>query len=154
RLVSAVAGAAAVVGVWALGRRMLGVRGGRLAGLILATAPIVVAESKLATTDATLALFSLGCLFCLWELARRPSALHAGLFWVCLSASTLTKGPVGPALIAVSSLLAWWWGWPAAAWNRLYWKRGLLGFALLTLPWYVLISIASGGEFLRFAVGR
>jgi 4-amino-4-deoxy-L-arabinose transferase-like glycosyltransferase len=154
RLTSSFAGAAAVLGVWALGRRMFGPHGGRLAGLILATAPIVVAESKLATTDATLALFVFGCHFCLWELTRRPSPLWAALFWICLSLATLTKGPVGLALIASSSLVAWCCGWPASAWKRLCWKRGLVGCAILTLPWYILISIASGGEFLRFAVGR
>jgi 4-amino-4-deoxy-L-arabinose transferase-like glycosyltransferase len=154
RLVSAFAGAATVLGAWALGRRMLGPRGGRLAGLILATAPIMVAESKLATTDATLAFLLFGCQFCLWELGRRPSRVVAGLFWVCLSLATLTKGPVGPALIASSSLLAWWWGWPATAWKRLHWRHGLVGFVILTVPWYVAISISSGGEFLRFAVGR
>jgi len=154
RLVSAVAGAATVLAVWALGRRMFGVRGGRLAGLIVATAPIVVAESKLATTDAMLALLLLGCQFCLWELGRRPSRVAAGLFWAFLSLATLTKGPVGPALIASSSLLAWWWGWPASTWKRLHWRSGLAGLAIVTLPWYVAISIRSGGEFLRFAVGR
>ena len=154
RLVSAMAGAATVLGVWALGRRMFGPRGGRLAGLILATAPIVVAESKLATTDATLAFFLFGCQFCLWELIERPLRICAGLFWVCLSLATLTKGPVGPALVASSSLLSWWWGSPASAWKRLYWRQGLVAFVILTLPWYILVSIASGGEFLRFAVGK
>ena len=91
-----------MLGVTVLGRRMLGPRGG-LAGLILATAPIAVAESKLATTDATLALFLFGCQFCLWELGKRPSRGLAGLFWLCLSLSILVKGPVGPALIASAS---------------------------------------------------
>jgi len=154
RLVSAVAGAGTVLGVWLLGRRMFGPRGGRLAALILATAPIVVAESKLATTDATLALWLLGCQACLWVLGQRPSRFAAALFWILLSLATLTKGPVGPALIAIASLLAWWWGWPASAWKRLYWRRGLLGFLILTAPWYVAISIASGGEFLQFALGN
>ena len=154
RLVSAVAGAGTVLGVWLLGRRMLGPRAGRLAALILATAPIVVAESKLATTDATLALLLFGCQACLWVLGQRPSRCAAALFWVLLSLATLTKGPVGPALIAIASLFAWWWGWPASAWKRLYWRRGLLGFLILTAPWYVAISIASGGEFLQFAVGQ
>ncbi len=154
RLASVFAGTATVLGVWALGRRMFGVRGGRLAGLILATAPIVVAESKLATTDATLALLIFGCQFCLWELGRRPSRVAAALFWIFLSLATLTKGPVGAALIASSSLLAWWWGWPAATWKRLHWRSGLAGLAIVTLPWYVAITIRSGGEFLWFAVGR
>jgi len=154
RLVSACAGAATVLGVWVLGRRMFGPRGGWLAGLILATAPIVVAESKLATTDATLTLWLFGCQFCLWELGRRPSRIAAGLFWVFLSLATLTKGPVGAALIASSWLLAWLWGRQPSVWKRLRWRAGLAGFALLTLPWYVAISISSGGEFLAFAVGR
>ena len=80
---------------------MLGPRAGGWPRLILATAPIVVAESKLATTDATLALWLLGCQACLWVLGQRPSRLAAALFWVFLSLATLTKGPVGPALIAV-----------------------------------------------------
>jgi 4-amino-4-deoxy-L-arabinose transferase-like glycosyltransferase len=154
RLASALAGAATVLGVWWLGRRMLGTCGGRLAALVLATAPIAVAESKLATTDATLSLWLLGAQACLWVLGQRASRAAAMLFWVFLSLATLTKGPVGPALFAASSLLAWWWGWPALAWKRLHWRRGLVGFAILTAPWFVAISIVSGGEFLRFAVGR
>ncbi len=154
RLVSAIAGGCTVLGVWLLGRKMFGPRGGRMAALIMATAPIVVAESKLATTDSTLALLLFGCQACLWLLGQRASPYAAATFWVLLSLATLTKGPVGPALIAIASLFAWWWGWPASAWKRLYWRRGLLGFLVLTAPWYVYISIASGGEFLQFAVGR
>ena len=97
RMVSAIAGAVTVLGVTLLGRRMFGPKGG-LAGLILATAPIVVAESKLATTDATLAFFLFGCQFCLWELGKRSSRGLAGLFWVCLSLSILVKGPVGTGI--------------------------------------------------------
>jgi 4-amino-4-deoxy-L-arabinose transferase-like glycosyltransferase len=153
RLISAFAGAATVLGVTVLGRRMLGPKGG-LAGLILATAPIVVAESKLATTDATLALFLFGCQFCLWELGKRPSRGLAGLFWLFLSLSILVKGPVGPALIASASALAWCFGWRTNAWKRLQWRNGLITLAIVVLPWFIAISIASGGEFLRFAVGR
>ncbi len=154
RLVSSVAGAATVLGVWWLGRRMFGPRGGRLAALIMATAPIAVAESKLATTDATLALWLFGCQACLWVLGRRPSHTAAALFWVFLSLATLTKGPIGPALIAAASLLPGGGAGRPSAWKRLHWRRGLIGFAILTAPWFVLISLASAGEFLRFAVGR
>jgi 4-amino-4-deoxy-L-arabinose transferase-like glycosyltransferase len=153
RIISAVAGAATVFGVTVLGRRMLGPKGG-LAGLILATAPIVVAESKLATTDATLTLLIFGCQFCLWELGKRPSRALAGFFWVCMSLSILVKGPVGPALIASASALAWCFGWRSSAWKRLHWRNGLICLAVLTLPWFIMITIASRGEFLRFAVGK
>jgi 4-amino-4-deoxy-L-arabinose transferase-like glycosyltransferase len=154
RLVSSLAGAGTVLGVWWLGRRMFGSRGGRLAALIMATAPIAVAESKLATTDATLALWLFGCQACLWVLGRRASHTAAALFWLFLSLATLTKGPIGPVLIAVASLFAWMCGWPMSAWRRLHWRRGLIAFAIVTAPWYFLISLASAGDFLRFAIGR
>jgi 4-amino-4-deoxy-L-arabinose transferase-like glycosyltransferase len=154
RLCSAIAGAGTVLSVWLLGKRMLGPRGGRLAALVLATAPIMVAESKLATTDATLALWLVGCQACLWTLGQRPSRLASVSFWVLLSLATLTKGPVGPAMIVVSGLLAWWWGWKPPSWQRLNWRLGVPVFILLVAPWFVGITIASRGDFLRFAVGR
>jgi 4-amino-4-deoxy-L-arabinose transferase-like glycosyltransferase len=154
RLVSAIAGASTVLGVWFLGRRMLGPAGARLAALVFATAPIAVAEAKLATTDATLALLLLGCQLCLERLGRRASPIAAGCFWACLALAILTKGPIGPALVVVSSLLAWWLGWPGVPWRRLHWRGGLAGLVVVTAPWYIAITIASHGEFLRFAVGK
>ena len=82
---------------------MLGSRGGFLAALMLAVAPIMVAESKLATTDATLTFWMVGGLCCLVELARKPSQLLAGLFWVCLGLACLTKGPIAPVFFLASA---------------------------------------------------
>lgn len=153
RLASSLAGAAAVVGVWWLGRRLLGPRGGRLAGLIYATAPIIAVESKLATTDATLALWLLGAQASLWVLSRRDSRLAVAGFWAALNLAILTKGPVGPALVATASGVAWWCGWPVPSRERLRWRWGLASLLLVSAPWFAAVSIASGGEFLRFAVG-
>jgi 4-amino-4-deoxy-L-arabinose transferase-like glycosyltransferase len=132
---------------------MLGPAGGRFAALIYATAPIVAAESKLATTDATLALWVLGCQSSLWVLQRRSSAIAATALWVCLSLSFLTKGPIGPALVAVAAAVGCWCGWTLPPRERLHLRWGLAGFVLLTCPWFVIVTIASRGEFLRFAVG-
>ena len=118
RLVSALAGTGTCLVVLAWGRRMLGDRVGLWAALILATAPIVVVESKLATTDATLAFLVVGCQFALWELSRGPSKAAAALFWTFLALATLTKGPVGPALIVASAGVSWWWGGPTNCWRR------------------------------------
>jgi 4-amino-4-deoxy-L-arabinose transferase-like glycosyltransferase len=154
RLVSSIAGTAAVLGVWWLGRRLFGTRGGTLAALIYATAPIVAAEAKLATTDATLALWLLGCQACLWVLSKRSSRPAAVLFWIFLNLAILTKGPVGPAFIASAAAMAWWLGWPLPPRERLHIRWGLAGLVVLSLPWYVVVTIASRGEFLRFAVGK
>ncbi len=153
RLVSAMAGTATVLGVWWMGRRLFGPRGGTLAGLIYATAPIVAVESKLATTDATLALWLLGCQASLWILARRASRPAAALFWLCLNLAILTKGPIGPAFIAAATALAWLWGWTVPPRERLYWRWGLTSLAAVACPWFVAVTIASHGDFLRFAVG-
>jgi 4-amino-4-deoxy-L-arabinose transferase-like glycosyltransferase len=133
---------------------MLGARGGWFAAIVLATAPIMIAESKLATTDATLTLWVVGCQACLWMLGQRPSRVAAVSFWVLLSLATLTKGPIGPAMILASGLLAWWWGWKPPSWQRLNWRLGVPVFILATAPWFVAITIVSHGDFLRFAVGR
>jgi len=152
RLPSAVAGAATCLLAWGLGRAMLGPGAGRLAALMLATAPIVVVESKLATTDATLALFVVAGQYCLWKLTRGASSRWAAGFWVAMALATLTKGPIGPALVAAAGVASWWWGGPTACWRRLRWGSGLAIFAALTVPWYAAIGVASHGAFFRFAL--
>lgn len=155
RLHSALAGTATCLLVWLLGRRMFGNRGGLLAALMLAVSPIMVVESKLATTDATLTLWLVGSWFCLWELGRRESGRIAAAFWVLLSLAMLTKGPVGPAFLLLSGALAWWWGWPArTVWRRLHPKRGLIGFVLLSAPWYLMMLLGTKGQFFQVAVNQ
>jgi 4-amino-4-deoxy-L-arabinose transferase-like glycosyltransferase len=153
RLISSLAGAATCVLVWAWGRRMLGPRAGLMAGLVLATAPIMVAESKMATTDATLTLWVVACQFALWELAHRPSRLMAAVFWGGLGLAILTKSPAGPVLIAASGIVSWWWGGPTACWARLRWRWGPLLCAAIAVPWNVAILLRSDGEYYNVAVG-
>lgn len=154
RLVSSLAGTVSVLLVWTLGRRMFGASIGRLAASILATAPLMVAESKLATTDATLMAFLTACWLALWELSQRASKRWAATFWVCLALATLTKGPVGPALIACSLVVSTLWGGPRGWWRRMHWGPGLVGFTLIAAPWYIAIAVVSQGEFYREAMGK
>lgn len=154
RLASALAGTATTLVVLAMGRRMLGPRAGFLGALMLASSPIMVVESKLATTDATLALWLVGSQFCLWELSQRPSKRLAAGFWALLALATLTKGPVGLALIASAGVVSWWWGGPTAAWSRLHWRWGLPLFGALTAPWLVAVGVLSHGDFFRVALGK
>jgi len=154
RLVSAVAGTATCLVVLAMGRRMFGPRAGFLGALMLASSPIMVIESKLATTDATLALWLVGGQFCLRELSKRPSRRLAAGFWVLMALATLTKGPVGLALIATAGLASWCCGGSTAAWGRLHWRWGLPLFGVVTAPWLVAVGLISHGEFFRFALGK
>lgn len=153
RLVSAVMGAGTVLLTWGLGRRMFGPSVGRLAGLVLASAPIVVIEAKLATIDATLACVLVAAQVLLWRLANRDCRASAMGFWALMAAALLLKGPVGPLLIACAGAASWWWGGPTACWKRLRWRSGLILMLALVLPWYVAIGVLTRGEFFRFAIG-
>src|SRR4051812_16650558 len=126
RLASSLMGTATVLLTWAWGRRALGPRVGRLAALVLATAPIMVAESKLATTDAALTFFVVACQFALWELAQRPSRAMAAAFWASLGLAILTKSPAAPVLIGAAAVASWFCGGPAEYLGRLHWRWGPL----------------------------
>ncbi len=151
RLVSALAGAATCLLTWRLGRSVAGPEAGFLGALALAVAPIMVAESKLATTDATLALLVVSAQSCLWGLSRRDSRGLAAGFWASMALASLLKGPIGPGFVIAAGLVSWWWGGPTDCWRRLRWRGGLFLFLALTAPWYVAVGVSSHGEFYRFA---
>nr|WP_303652698.1 glycosyltransferase family 39 protein [Paludisphaera mucosa] len=155
RLVSAVMGTATVILAWGWTRRVLGARAGRLAGLVLATMPLMVAESKLCTTDATLAFFYVGCQLALWELWTRPSRGAAAAFWALLGLAVLTKSPAAPVLLVASVGVAWLCGGPSpfVYARRLHWRWGLPLFLAIVVPWNVAILIRSGGAYFDVAVG-
>ena len=153
RLVSSIMGAATVLLVWGWGRKAIGPREGRLAALVLATAPIMIAESKLATTDATLTFFVVACQLALWELSQRASKAMALAFWVSLGLAILTKSPAGPVLIGASFAVSWLCGGPAAFVSRMHWRWGPLVCAAIFVPWNALILLDSAGEYYDVAIG-
>ncbi|WP_165250478.1 ArnT family glycosyltransferase [Paludisphaera soli] len=155
RLVSAVMGTASVLLAWGWTRRVLGASVGRLAGFVLATMPLMMAESKLSTTDATLAFFFVGCQLSLWELWTRPSKRAAAAFWALLGLAVLTKSPAAPVLLVASVGLGWLCGGPSpfVYARRLQWRWGLPLFLAIVVPWNVAILLRSHGEYFNVAVG-
>ncbi|WP_422931164.1 ArnT family glycosyltransferase [Singulisphaera sp. PoT] len=155
RLVSALMGTGTVLLIWWWGRRVLGDKIGRLSALVLTTMPLMVAESKLATTDATLTLFVVGCQVALWELWVRPSRGAAAAFWALLGLAVLTKSPAGPALLIASIGISWLSGGPSpfTYLARLRWKWGPLLFLAIILPWNIAIFLRSNGEYFNVAIG-
>jgi 4-amino-4-deoxy-L-arabinose transferase-like glycosyltransferase len=154
RFGSAMAGTGSALLCFWLARQLVGKRAGFLAALILVTAPLMVTESKMATTDATLAFLLLITQTCLWILNQKDDAKVAFTFWLAMGLAVLTKGPVGPALVAAAGLASWWFGGPSVCWKRLRWRWGLGLLALITLPWFITIGVRSQGDFFRFAVGK
>ncbi len=170
RLTSACAGTLGCLTLWALGRRMFDARVGLTAALMLASAPIVVAESKLATTDALLMLWVVLAMWAYFELIRlrargdddapgtppnaRAGFAWAALFWVATALAILTKGPSGPALCTAAIVATRLIGGPRPKLLAHHARWGLPLVAVLAAPWFVAVGRLSHGDFFRFAIGQ
>lgn len=134
-------------------------RTGLLAGSILGATFLLSSEAFIAKTDAalcgttTLAMAALARIY-VANLKGEPSSKWTKLaFWLGLSLAALIKGPVG-LLVAIFALIA------LALWDRkagwmkdLGWAWGLILFAAITLPWAMMITVATDGAFWGAAVG-
>lgn len=154
RLPSILAGACAGTLIFLMVNRWWGRRCALWASLIWATVPLTLVESRMATTDSVLNLFTLAMLACIARLYQSPSRLVARLFWLAMGLSILTKGPVG-LLAVVSAML----GCQFLSGIKLQWKwlrpiEGLAILATVVMPWVITATIQTHGDFLRFAVGR
>ncbi len=153
RLPSALAGCLTCLLVWWWGGRVLGEKVGLWAAVMLASAPIVIVESKLATTDSLLALFVVICQVALWELGQSPSWRWALAFWASMGLGILTKGPMAPALVVAAAPFMGLFGGGWSCWKRLHWFSGILLCLAIAAPWFVAINILSDGEFYRVMIG-
>ncbi|RST84475.1 glycosyltransferase family 39 protein [Aquibium carbonis] len=160
RLVSVAAATIAVLATARLGAALFGTGAGLIAGTALAGIVMLLFEGRIAKTDATLlatAVIAQAALARVYLAARgriEPSAAAPWIMWAALGASILIKGPVVPALSAltVASLLVLdrdraWLG-------RLKAGRGVLLMLLIAAPWLVLITWKSGVEFWQKSIGE
>ena len=157
RLPSLLAMLLTVYGTYRIARSLYKPRRALLAATACGGALIVLAEAHLAKTDAVLMLlcltqqYGMMRIYQAWQHGRRL-AYHSYLWvWLPMAAAVLVKGPVAP-LLALTTALA------LSAWHRnLAWirllrpGRGLLLLCLLTLPWAVLVTLATDGAFLDIA---
>lgn len=146
-----------------------------VSALILGVTLLVSAEAKIAKTDAVLlatVLATQGVLIRKYMAARTgiapPSRRLALLGWAAFAVGILIKGPILPAVLAVTvtaiSLADRIRGKDGSFWNRigagftwlkgLYWWQGLLLTAVIVLPWGIGIAIESHGEFYEQALGK
>ncbi|MEM9168878.1 MAG: glycosyltransferase family 39 protein, partial [Pseudomonadota bacterium] len=167
RLPSAIAGVAAALFVYAVGRRLYGAETARLAALLFAAAPVVAAETAIAKTDAAL----IACVCAAqWALITLYADGRAGLsaaasgwvrpltLWGALAAGVLIKGPVAPLIVGAAAatlvLNDRLRGGVGAAWLRR--TRPIAGaalFAALVAPWAVAVGLATEGRFFIEALG-
>ncbi|MHB1676739.1 MAG: phospholipid carrier-dependent glycosyltransferase [Sulfuriferula sp.] len=154
RLWSALTGFLGILLVYFTGSRLYGQRAGYMAAVVLASSFLYFAIGHINILDMGVSFFmnlSLAALL----LAQRPVATKAenrGWMYVCWAAmglSLLSKGLIGIAIpgavLIVYSVIQRDWG----LWKRLHFGAGLLIFAVISVPWFVLVSRANP-EFLWF----
>ena len=132
-LVSALAG---VAGVFAIGRRLWGIRAGMLAGLILTTTLnyFVFAQQSLADVMMTAAM--VWALYFLLRIRDDESLGPVLGFYGCVGAAMLCKGPPGLAALGAAGIAIWLEDGRARL-RRLRPAVGGLVLALFALPWVV-----------------
>ena len=159
RIPSMIGVAFAALFTFLAGARLYDIRTGFLAGLLLASAPIVVAEGGLAKTDGVLlALICLAQLAFAEIYARIQTGEKTGwrwplAFWAAHGAGILVKGPIAP-LISLLTGLGLATGAPRFKWiSALKPLTGILILILMVIPWAFAIWQATEGRFFTDAVG-
>ncbi len=147
RLPAALAAVCVCVVTWRLGIRLFSSTAGLTAALVLATSGGFFWSGRQVLPDMLLTLWVTCASWAFWEWfsdQRRQAALIAGL---CMGLATLTKGPVGFLLPALSGLMY------LAVRGQLpkFWRRDALiclgAFLGVTLSWFVPAVVQGGMEY-------
>ncbi|MCX6357385.1 MAG: glycosyltransferase family 39 protein [Candidatus Aureabacteria bacterium] len=152
RFFSALAGVSSILLVWHIGRKIYGRREGLLGALILGTSIGYLVQARLNIIDTTLMFFMTAALgsFLIASRDDEPSKRFYYYAWyACMALAVLSKGLIGivlPGMIIFIYLL------PARRWKLLKEMRlfpGIVLFLLITVPWFVLVSVRNP-EFVGF----
>ena len=160
RVPSLLGGVAAVLGCYAVGRRVFGGRAALLGAGMLAAAAAVVGEVHIAKTDAALLGATTAAMALLGRAYLDPGGFGrraAAGFWLLMGVGVLLKGPITPMVAGLACLtlvVADWRSAGGAGWLRAL--RAGWGVPLtlaVVLPWFVAIGVATHGQFFADAVG-
>jgi 4-amino-4-deoxy-L-arabinose transferase-like glycosyltransferase len=153
RLPSALAALASLFIAYEFGRRMFSKSTGLMAGIVLATTPMIIGSAHFANPDALLNLFTALTLFAFWRILERPTAWGYVFLGAATGFAVLAKGPIGIALPGLIGLLFLIWEWRLG--HILDRRLGLaiLSFITVTAPWYVLVTVATHGRFITEFLG-
>jgi 4-amino-4-deoxy-L-arabinose transferase-like glycosyltransferase len=144
RLPTALAAVSVCLVTWRTGVRLFSPRAGLMAALVLATSGGFFWSGRQALPDMLLTLWTTGASWALWEWFSRQHHKAALVAGICMGLATLTKGPVGLILPALSGLMY------LAVRRQLskLWGRSALiclgAFLAVTLSWFV-PAVAQGG---------
>lgn len=141
RLASLLSALLGVLLTYSLGRKLAGPRLGAYAGLMLCVTPLWAAFARIATIDMLLSTAIAATLAAFWW-ASRPESGRLAWYGVFAGSAlaVLTKGLIGVVLpggvIFLYLLLAKRW----RLLLRVPWLSGTLLFALIAVPWHLLVA--------------
>ena len=154
RLWSALTGFLGVLMVFFTGRRLFGQETGWNAALVLGSSLLYVLVGHINTLDmgVSFLLSAAVCAFCLAQSGVSDARKHRRWMlaaWAALALAVLSKGLIGLVLpgAALFLYILIERDWRLA--GRLHLAPGLSLFFLITVPWFVAVSLANP-EFLRF----
>lgn len=163
RLPSAISGVLLVIlAVW-FGYRRQDATLGFIAGIMIVTSVINVLLARVAIMDMLLTLLTTATLVFFYEGYLSDSKKGRWFFiaaWASMGLAFLTKGPIGaliPLITVFFYTIANWNLWSAV--KKARFPEGLLVFAIVAGPWYVLAFLREGrnfweGFFISQNVGR
>jgi len=140
-----------------VGQRLLGVKAGFWAMVILASTLTMLCIGTAATADAVLLPFMVAVMAVFVQAAgSKMHVSHIILMGIALGLGMLTKGPIGLFPIPVIAATLWLnRGAKAGAW-RCLWQVGaaLVIGGLIFIAWAIPANNATQGQFLRVFIGR
>ncbi len=154
RVVPAMSALLGVVATFFFADRVMGRRRAVMAAAILATAPLYAVMAQVLTTDMLLSALTTIAIFALF-LHCQEGGSWCWIAYVAMALATLTKGPVGIALPALTMLFFLWWvGTLRGSIRRFHAIAGAVLALAILAPWFVAISIREPGFLDFYFVGE
>jgi 4-amino-4-deoxy-L-arabinose transferase-like glycosyltransferase len=149
RLPSALAALLTLLLTYELGRRLFSAATGLLAGMILASATMFCVSAHFANPDALLVAATVLTLGLFWVGFSRSGRIWFVPVGAAAGLAVLAKGPVGVVLPGLVIFLFLIGSRRLRLLLDLRLLGGVLAFAAVALPWYILVGVETRGEFLR-----
>jgi 4-amino-4-deoxy-L-arabinose transferase-like glycosyltransferase len=154
RLVPAISALLGVVATFVFADRVMGRRRAVMATAILASAPLYAVMAQVLTTDMLLSALTTIAIFALF-LHYRDGGNWCWIAYLAMALATLTKGPVGIALPALTMLVFLWWERALkGSLRRFHAIAGAMLMTAIVAPWFIAISIREPGFLDFYFVGE
>lgn len=152
RLPSAVFGTMNVLFIFWFSRRVYGEKIGWISALIFGSSVETWLLSKAVITDATL-IFFMSAAVAFFYLGYTENRKYYFLCYAAAAMAVLTKGPVGLVLPGLAALLFLLYRRDLAELRRVHLFSGLCLFLLIAGPWYGIMCLLHGSDFLLNFIG-